>query len=78
MENMVYCQSCSKPLAPEEIQLTQGKFCQFCSDDRGKLKDSHEVAQGIAMWLESWSPKKEGADFMERARLYMKAMPAWA
>ena len=74
---MKSCLSCAMPLEAE----TNNKYCQYCADDNGQLKSRREVQQGIAGWLEQFTPKDDGVskeDFLARAGFYMKAMPAWA
>lgn len=69
------CQSCGMPLAADAAQVV---YCGFCVDEAGRLRPKEQVQTGIARWLEGFAPEGTGADFMERAGHYMKAMPAWA
>lgn len=66
------CQSCSMPFEGE------GKYCQYCTNEQGKLKPKAEVLQGISYWLQSLTPEDKKADYMKRAEHFMLAMPAWA
>jgi len=67
-----HCQSCSMPIESE------GKYCDYCTDDAGNLKPRVEVQQGISYWLQSIAPEDTKADYLARAGHFMKAMPAWA
>ena len=69
-----FCQSCGMPL-PDKGSAA---YCQYCTDDKGKLKPREAVAEGIAAWLEQFSPNDGKVDFKKRAESYLKAMPAWA
>ncbi len=71
-----FCHSCGTPLT--KGQPARGHYCQYCSDEAGNLHPRKLVQKGIAEWLQSWAPDGSTADFMERAALYMQAMPAWA
>lgn len=66
------------PLSGEGGKEASGNYCQYCSDERGSLKQREVVQKGIADWLKQWAPEGSNADFMKRADHYMKAMPAWA
>jgi hypothetical protein len=69
-----FCQSCGMPI-PE---TGKSAYCQYCTDDKGKLKPREAVREGIAAWLKQLSPDDGKADFMKRADSYLNAMPAWA
>jgi hypothetical protein len=69
-----YCHSCGMPLTGD----VKGNFCSYCCNEKGELKSREEVHQGIAMWLKQIKPGEKGVNYQERARYYMKAMPAWA
>ena len=71
--NARFCQSCGMPL-PENVKAV---YCQYCTDEKGKLKPREAVREGIAAWLEQFTPDKK-ADLRERAESYLNAMPAWA
>lgn len=76
--NLIYCHSCGMPLTGEVAEKARGNYCQYCSDEQGNLYPKEAVKKGIAEFLSSWAPEKEGTDFAKRAEMYMKAMPAWA
>jgi hypothetical protein len=69
-----FCQSCGMPL-PEAGNAV---YCQYCTDDKGNLKPREAVREGIAAWLEQFSPNPGKVDFRKRADSYLNAMPAWA
>ncbi len=73
-----FCQSCGMPLNSEGAKSASGSYCQYCTDESGKLHPREAVQQGIAQWLKSFAPENGQADFDKRAAHYMKAMPAWA
>lgn len=73
-----FCQSCGAPVATgEKTKSVAQQYCEYCTDETGKLKPREAVRDGIAGWLASWANEK-GADFTARADHYMSAMPAWA
>lgn len=69
-----HCHSCGMPLSNE----AKGNYCTYCTDEKGNLHPREAVRQGIAQWLQGFSPQKEGVDFLHRADCYLQAMPAWA
>ncbi|MBN1781070.1 hypothetical protein JW948_08110 [bacterium] len=69
-----FCQSCGMPLNAE----TTGSYCHYCTDDQGQLKPREAVAEGIAAWLEMFTPDDGNVNFKKRAESYLAAMPAWA
>lgn len=69
-----FCQSCGAPITEE----TANPFCQYCMDENGQLKSRETVRDGIAAWLEMFTPNDGSVDFQKRADFYLKAMPAWA
>ena len=72
------CYSCGIPLNMPEFKGPAEDFCKHCADDSGQLKPYEEVRLGMAQWLKSWQPGLDDTKAMERATLYLKAMPAWA
>jgi hypothetical protein len=73
-----FCYSCAAPLNNAEFQGLSDIYCQYCTDDKGRLKSRKEVQKGIAEWLQSWQPHLDEQQALTRASDYMKAMPAWA
>lgn len=73
-----YCHSCAAPLSNPEFKGPSDRFCQYCADASGKLHPKEHVQKGIAEWLKSWQPNITDKQALERARHYMKSMPAWA
>lgn len=73
-----FCQSCGIILDGNIAKEAAPGLCGYCVDEKGKLKQKEIVQAGIAEWLKSYAPVKDGVDFMKRAENYMNAMPAWA
>jgi hypothetical protein len=73
-----FCSSCGMPLKGENGKDFRGDFCLYCSDESGALYPAETVQRSIADWLREISCGEGSADFMERAKYYMKSMPAWA
>jgi hypothetical protein len=57
---------------------SSGSYCQYCTDENGKLKSREEVRAGVAAWLAQFTPDNGSVDFQKRAESYLNAMPAWA
>lgn len=73
---MSYCYSCAMPLTPDAKSPSK-EYCKYCADDKGHLKSSDEIKNGIAHWFTQW----QGVDMpqaLKRAEHYMRSMPAWA
>jgi hypothetical protein len=74
-----HCLSCAAPLATApEFKGASDQYCKFCSDASGRLLPKEAVQREIAVWLKRWQPGVTEKQALERAALYMKAMPAWA
>ena len=73
-----FCFSCGAPLNEQFVNTVSDKFCKYCSDESGKLKESKIVQAGIAEWLKMIDPSNTSSDYIKRAGFYMKAMPVWA
>lgn len=73
-----YCFSCGAPLSEQFMNTASEKFCKYCADEKGKLKERKVVQEGIADWLKSLDTTNTTSDFLKRADYYMKSMPAWA
>lgn len=73
-----FCHSCGMPISAEVAAKNTDKYCQYCADEKGKLKSREEVKAGLAHWLQEITPKDTDADYQKRAEFYMKSMPAWA
>lgn len=74
---MRHCRSCGMPLTDPEA-IIQGEYCLYCTDTSGQLKPREDIKNGIAFWLQEWSPPAEPDVFIRRAESYMAAMPEWA
>ena len=73
-----FCLSCAVPLEMPQFKGPSENYCINCSDSKGHLKPKKEIQQGLSAWFKSWQPELNNEKALERARLYMKAMPAWA
>lgn len=72
------CESCGMPLAGAEdhaLSDTAIPYCTYCAPE-GKLPAFEERLERFTQWNMS----QEGLDYTaarEKARAYMKTMPAW-
>jgi len=73
-----FCHSCLAPLSIPDFKGPAEDYCKHCTDEQGNLKPREEVRQGVAMWLAGWQPGIDQAIALQRADLFMQAMPAWA
>jgi hypothetical protein len=73
-----FCESCAAPLTRPEFKGSSDHFCKYCADASGKLLPPEQVERGIANWFQSWQAGITEQQALERARHYMRAMPAWA
>ena len=73
-----FCFSCGAPLNEQFVNKSSEKFCKYCADENGKLKERKVVQEGIAGWLKSFDTTNTTSDYLKRADYYMKSMPAWA
>ena len=69
-----FCQSCGMPLADQ----SSGPYCPYCTNEDGELKSREAVREGIAAWLQMFTPDAENVNLQKRAESYLNAMPAWA
>lgn len=74
MEKRKFCHSCGHPTYKE----TNDIYCNYCTDENGKLLSADEVKTRLAEWFKKWQPNVTDEKALERAALYIKAMPAWA
>lgn len=72
------CYSCGAPLAMPDFKGPAEDYCKHCTDEKGRLNSFEVVRMGTAQWLKSWQPDLDDKTALERAALYLKAMPAWA
>ena len=70
-----HCHSCGMPLNQSNAR---GKYCQYCTDEKGNLLPREAIKAGLADWLKGFSPSDGKTNFERRAEYYMKSMPAWA
>jgi len=75
---MKFCHSCGIVLDGNIAKEVAPNLCGYCADEDGNLKPKEVIQAGVAEWLKSFAPVKDGVDFMKRADSYMKALPVWA
>ncbi len=73
-----FCYSCSAPLSMPKFKWPAENYCKYYTDEKGNLKTRDEILKGIAHWIQSWQPDMDEKKAFERAKYFMKAMPAWA
>jgi uncharacterized glyoxalase superfamily protein PhnB len=72
---MTNCQSCGMPLADAHPgQL----YCQYCTDEKGKLRPYEQVFEGTVTGYFMGMQKMARPDAERAAREHLKTMPAWA
>jgi hypothetical protein len=64
------CQSCGMP-------IETGPYCQYCADDQGRLQPFEERLERMTQWTMRNEPKLDRKAAENRARAYMRTMPAW-
>jgi uncharacterized glyoxalase superfamily protein PhnB len=72
---MSSCQSCGMPLtdaAPGQM------YCQYCTDEKGKLRPYESVFEGTVTGYFMQMQKMPRKDAETAAREHLKKMPAWA
>jgi hypothetical protein len=78
MTMAVSCESCGMPLAgAEEHALADPSipYCNYCAPE-GKLQSVDERLERFTQW----TMRQDGLDYpaaKEKARAYLKTMPAW-
>lgn len=72
------CYSCSAPLEMPGFKGPAENYCKYCTDDQGNLKPREEIIRGVTEWFKSWHPDVDHEKAAERAKLFLKSMPAWA
>ncbi|MGB0953972.1 MAG: VOC family protein [Planctomycetota bacterium] len=71
MEN---CQSCGMPLADAQ---PGDMYCDYCTDDNGKLRSYEEVLEGTIQGYFMHMQKMERAEAEVAAKEMLAKMPAW-
>jgi len=74
----ISCESCGMPLAGAEDHALADQsipYCTYCAPD-GKLPSFDERLERFTQWTMS-QESLEYAAAREKARAYMKTMPAW-
>ena len=60
MQRITYCLACGIPLVKEEDfggRDPNNKYCVHCTDEKGKLRTSYDVRNGIRKF---WSSRDKG------------------
>jgi hypothetical protein len=73
-----HCRSCSVSLDDAGNRGISDRYCRYCADEEGRLKPRAEVQRLIAAWLADWQGDLPPDEALERAALFMQAMPAWS
>jgi hypothetical protein len=74
----IACESCGMPLAGAQDHALADQsipYCRFCAPD-GTLPSAEERLERFTQW----TMKQDGLDYgaaRERARAYLRTMPAW-
>src|SRR5262249_41079083 len=72
---MESCQSCGMPMA----DAAPGQmYCQYCTDEKGKLKSYEQVFEGTVRGYFMEHMKMARPDAEAAARAHLAKMPAWA
>ncbi len=75
---MISCESCGMPLATDADHAlgdASNPYCRFCAPD-GTLPTAEERLERFTQW----SMQHDGLEYAaarEKARAYMKTLPAW-
>jgi hypothetical protein len=72
------CHSCFALLADGVHGGVSDRYCRFCSDESGRLKQRQDVEDLLSLWIGNWDKRLEPAEARERAAVYMEKMPAWS
>ncbi len=64
------CQSCG-------MTIDEGSYCQYCTDEHGKLQDFQERLERMEQWLRRQESAVSPDAARHRALAAMAEMPAW-
>jgi hypothetical protein len=64
------CESCSMP-------IETGRYCTYCTDDKGQLQSFDERFERMVGWQARKSPEKSRAVLERETLAFMARMPAW-
>jgi hypothetical protein len=64
------CQSCAMP-------IESGIYCQYCTDDKGKLQPFEERFERMVQWMSRQNPGLPLGEAKKQTLAYMTTMPAW-
>lgn len=64
------CESCGMP-------IESGHYCDHCIDDHGKLQTLDERLKRLTLFMQSRDPSLTSEEAREKAKDYMRQMPAW-
>lgn len=72
---MESCQSCGMPLADAEPGQM---YCEYCTDDKGKLKPYEQIFEGTVSGYFMSMQKMDRKSAEKAAKEHLQKMPAWA
>ncbi len=64
------CHSCGMP-------IEAGIYCQYCTDESGKLQPFEERFERMVQWMSRQKPELSRRDAERQTLAYMAGMPAW-
>jgi hypothetical protein len=64
------CESCSMP-------IETGRYCRYCTDDKGELQSFDERFEKMVSWQARRSPGKSRETLERETLAFMARMPAW-
>lgn len=64
------CESCGMPIAT-------GVYCQYCTDETGKLQSFEVRFERMVEWAVEQDPKSDRAAVEKDTLAHMSTLPAW-
>jgi hypothetical protein len=64
------CESCSMP-------IETGRYCQYCSNEKGELQPFEERLERMVAWQARNNPGKARTQLESETLAFMAKMPAW-
>jgi hypothetical protein len=64
------CQSCAMP-------IETGIYCQYCTDEHGRLQPFEERFERMVQWTSRQKPDLTLDEARQQTLAYMAEMPAW-
>jgi hypothetical protein len=59
------------------MPIETGRYCQYCTDDRGQLQAFDERFERMVGWQQRRSPEATRAELEAATLAFMARMPAW-